>query len=518
MSWPTPESDPFPLRASTPIPGTPQDKDGKGGPRSFVFTLQHRPRATRASVPKVRSGCITCKRRHVKCDEAKPACQRCLKWQGTCEGYHLESPSKRNRSKSPASSQASSQTGTDESAVTPRHIDFPSPPADMMEDIEGEDAAAESQREECYFQYWMSLGENLGGSFFPATLFNQTIPQLGRTEPAIRYAAMAVGALAKAVSLSSASGSPTTPTGDNSHYNHAVTYYGRALRFVRLQQDLNSDYTLRVAIVACILFACFEMLHDSREAAVNHINHGLMIVEQFMCSHDTLSPQQSTRKGKQRAVSPGPFVLDEEILLVFQRLEYLAWTTRLVQPTQQTPFRIYLCPPQPYRTPTSPFSDMFEARVCLDSTKHHLLRMMAVNNAAAVDITPLEQWMDAFKPLYAAAANGADSERSSYLRATSLLLQYHAACISLQQRERDRDSVQRHGEIVRLAEEVLANQPRGVFTMDHGPTLALFLVATRCADSSLRDEAVALLRAYPRRDAFWCSGKLVSLAEKELGA
>jgi hypothetical protein len=127
MSWPTPESDPFPLRASTPIPGTPQDKDGKGGPRSFVFTLQHRPRATRASVPKVRSGCITCKRRHVKCDEAKPACQRCLKWQGTCEGYHLESPSKRNRSKSPASSQASSQTGTDESAVTPRHIDFPSP-------------------------------------------------------------------------------------------------------------------------------------------------------------------------------------------------------------------------------------------------------------------------------------------------------------------------------------------------------------------------------------------------------
>lgn len=60
MSWPKPESDPFPLRSSTPIPGTPQDKDGSG-PRSFVFTLQHRPRATRASVPKVRSGCITCK-------------------------------------------------------------------------------------------------------------------------------------------------------------------------------------------------------------------------------------------------------------------------------------------------------------------------------------------------------------------------------------------------------------------------------------------------------------------------
>jgi hypothetical protein len=387
-----------------------------------------------------------------------------------------------------------------------------------MEDVEGEDTAAESQREECYFQYWMSLGENLGGSFFPATLFNQTIPQLGRTEPAIRHAAMAVGALAKAVSLSSASGSPTTPTGNNSHYNHAVTYYGRALRFVRLQQDLNSDYTLRVAIIACILFACFEMLHDSREAAVNHINHGLMMVEQFMCSHDTLSPQPATGKGKQRAVSPGPFVLDEEILLVFQRLEYLVWTTRLVQPTQQPPSRVYLCPPRRYRTPTSPFSDMIEARACLDSTKHHLLRSVVANNTAPVDTTPLEHWMEAFKPLCAVATSGTDSERSSYLQATSLLLQYHAACISLNQAEHGGDSARRYGEIVRLAEEVLANQPGEVFTMDHGPTLALFLVATRCADASLRDEAVALLRAYPRRDAFWCSGKLVSLIDKELGA
>jgi len=32
-------------------------------------------------------GCHTCRRRRVKCDEARPACQRCLKGNFECEGY-----------------------------------------------------------------------------------------------------------------------------------------------------------------------------------------------------------------------------------------------------------------------------------------------------------------------------------------------------------------------------------------------------------------------------------------------
>ncbi|EOO01202.1 putative c6 zinc finger domain protein [Phaeoacremonium minimum UCRPA7] len=34
---------------------------GTPGPQILTFALQHRPRATRASVPKVRTGCLTCK-------------------------------------------------------------------------------------------------------------------------------------------------------------------------------------------------------------------------------------------------------------------------------------------------------------------------------------------------------------------------------------------------------------------------------------------------------------------------
>ncbi|KAK5078496.1 hypothetical protein LTR64_003092 [Lithohypha guttulata] len=36
---------------------------------------------------KSRHGCISCKKRHLKCDEARPECQRCIKDFGKCEGY-----------------------------------------------------------------------------------------------------------------------------------------------------------------------------------------------------------------------------------------------------------------------------------------------------------------------------------------------------------------------------------------------------------------------------------------------
>lgn len=40
-------------------------------------------------------GCITCRRRHVRCDEKKPVCQRCAKRGIHCEGYALFRPQNR---------------------------------------------------------------------------------------------------------------------------------------------------------------------------------------------------------------------------------------------------------------------------------------------------------------------------------------------------------------------------------------------------------------------------------------
>nr|OQO32177.1 hypothetical protein B0A51_00546 [Rachicladosporium sp. CCFEE 5018] len=49
------------------------------------------PRDTRARRKhhKVLTGCVTCKKRRVKCDEKQPACDRCAKAKIVCGGYHV---------------------------------------------------------------------------------------------------------------------------------------------------------------------------------------------------------------------------------------------------------------------------------------------------------------------------------------------------------------------------------------------------------------------------------------------
>ncbi|KAE9573056.1 hypothetical protein CGMCC3_g10817 [Colletotrichum fructicola] len=46
---------------SEPVQHTTAPKSAKNGPQILTFALQRRPRATRASTNKVKTGCITCK-------------------------------------------------------------------------------------------------------------------------------------------------------------------------------------------------------------------------------------------------------------------------------------------------------------------------------------------------------------------------------------------------------------------------------------------------------------------------
>lgn len=48
----------------------------------------------RARKPKVRTGCVTCKARHVKCDERKPSCLRCERAGVSCSGF-IKAPIKK---------------------------------------------------------------------------------------------------------------------------------------------------------------------------------------------------------------------------------------------------------------------------------------------------------------------------------------------------------------------------------------------------------------------------------------
>ncbi|KAK3984713.1 hypothetical protein QBC44DRAFT_387394 [Cladorrhinum sp. PSN332] len=524
-------------RTTTPSLGdsSPERTPRPSAGQSFVFSLDHRPRATRASVPKVRSGCITCKRRHVKCDEAKPACQRCLKWQGFCDGYKPAEPKPSRGGKQRRSSTSSRSERSDSTPAS--GSESQESQNDSLSDIQDNlltPTLETGQLESVYFTKWLNMANNLEGGLFPSRFFTETVPQICQDEIAIRYAVIAVGALISSLSPNTPVPFSTPPRGAP-HYDTALTYHGQALRLIGLLNESTTRSSVRrVGVIACIIFTIFEVVHGSYEAAVEHTNHGgRMIAGQVM---------------EQQATGASYFFLEDSIIQGFQRTTYLAWTTRLLDPSRTMP-KICASISSNFSVDHIPsvFSDAFEARKLLSAIQHqsvHFIKAVtdsipafsssfpedlfnmpgSLRDMQQQELNTLDSWKAAFWPLLA-SANKEDSDPMAYLQAVSLLLQFtvleiSAKSVFFHDRKAIRQATPQFSEIIQLSEIILSNQPPAIdcsetFTMENGPTFALFMTASKCADDGLREQAAGLMRRYPRRDAFWDTRvALIALANR----
>lgn len=422
--------------------------------------------------------------------------------------------------------------------------------------------AFSSDREKIYFNDWLALAHNLGGGWFEAKLFTQTIPQVSRDEPAVRYAAMAVGALAHARARTTC----TALMEDNTHYKNALSLYGQAIRLVRLQQGPDEDSALRAAVLSCLLFITFEFLHGNRQAALRHTNHGLMIVEQFLRARKSNSGREGAgvwrlpRTSSYVEVeytdkSPAPLVLEDEVLQIFQRLDYQSWSMAILNPARLPPPIWYRASANhPWDGIPRRFDDLDEARRWWDLVQHwvlHFSRTAADKLAAMIADYPslaeeldmsdvegvkelqvehldiLERWNAAFAPLYGSARANKTADAGAYYRAVSLQLQYLASwtcvrAVSFSRYDTLYSLTPPFREIVRLSAVLLPQQHeegRGseVFTIDNGPTMALFVVSVKCREPDIREEALRLLKKYPRRDGLWDSRAFAAIAEINRG-
>lgn len=499
----------------------------------------------------------TSRKRHVKCDEAKPSCSRCIKWNGgVCEGYDPQA-SKPDARSPPSSEELSPSSGGGR------------PPVALAPDRRqnsltllkpaGDTNVFSSEWEKIYFDRWLTLAHNLGGGWFEAKLFTQTIPQVAQAEPAVRHACMAIGALAHGRARTTCAASEK----DNTHYKSALGHYGRAIHLVLLQKGLNDDSEIRAVVFSCLLFIAFEFLHGNREAALRHTTYGLRLVEQQFLRRKKDSPE-SMSAGRWRLPStasydevedgdksPAHLVLGGELLQIFQRLDHQAWSTAILNPARQpTPMWHRASANRPWGRMPKEFDDLEEARRWWDLVQHRVLRLsraLADRLAMRIAIRPplpdefdisdvdgvkemqtehlaiLERWNAAFRPLYTSARASRKTDAGAYYRAVSLQLQYQtsrmcARAVSFCRYDTISTLTPAFREVVGLSAALLTRQHREggeteVFTLDNGPTMALFIVAVKCRDAEVREDAVRLLQKYPRRDALWDSRALAAVAE-----
>ena len=159
-----------------------------------------------------------------------------------------------------------------------------------------------------YFDSWSAISTvYLSGGLVQTDLWATTMPQLTMEETTLRYGAMAVGALRKALEENTVESLTT----DNRHYMNAIVYYCEALR---LQSKAKIDkQSLRTALLSSLLFICFETQRGNLPAALKHIIHGFtMLNELAFCSGK--APDLVS-------IAPAPPTMVQEILDCYKPLE-----------------------------------------------------------------------------------------------------------------------------------------------------------------------------------------------------
>ncbi|KAI0007569.1 hypothetical protein F4779DRAFT_498806 [Xylariaceae sp. FL0662B] len=187
----------------------------------------------RKGSPKVRTGCLTCKIRKVKCDEGKPHCKRCVTTGRKCDGYTTTTPS------------------SSLSWHRPRHL-FP-----------GVDDAGEKRALQLFCQI---AGPSLPGQMDPY-FWTDIVIQFSSFAPAVRHSIVAIGSLYERVN--SKPGSMQLLADNRFAFHH----YNAAIR------ELKSMENEPLVLLVCVLFVCIEFLLGNRDAAIEHCKHGIFILE-----------------------------------------------------------------------------------------------------------------------------------------------------------------------------------------------------------------------------------------------
>ncbi|KAF2263728.1 hypothetical protein CC78DRAFT_533736 [Lojkania enalia] len=212
---------------------------------------------------RVKTGCETCRIRRVKCDEAKPECQRCTKTGRKCEGYkHIG----RSRDQSPLTAASFRNSSF---LVVPQKPSSTNVPRNPSRSLSPE--AAENRS----FFYFQTRTLPKWTEFFESDLWSQKILQLSHVEPAIKHGILALSTLHERFES-------IAPIFTNQTDDFAFVQYMRAVKHSNSLLTAHNEGRVDVEkiLIACIIFTCYENLAGNYRAANMHLQNGLRILGQ----------------------------------------------------------------------------------------------------------------------------------------------------------------------------------------------------------------------------------------------
>ncbi|KAE9369184.1 hypothetical protein N431DRAFT_546736 [Stipitochalara longipes BDJ] len=489
----------------------------------------------RAFHTKTSDGCKTCRIRRIKCDKTKPKCKRCSTTGRNCDGYPPSTPGSESSSHSLTPS-------TEHSSSSP-------PVLPISTNI------LETDQERRSFSFFCRhTFPQLSGSF-DSDDFWQRLLQATHHEPAIRHAAVALGALHETFEAIPNTNLNFTLSEKRSHDVFAMQQYSKAIKAL-LGSNGGQEQAIDVALVTCVLFIYFEILRGHHATALSHINGGIKILSSL---HP--SPASSTTSPFPSPISQSstPYVSTPTLTLLFIRFDTQASSIIanrqriLISPDLGNPFSGY--------TPEIPseFRSLEEARNSLDYIRTEALRMMdTVDRSNRVKIKimlacvqstaglRLGLWDRAFGSFVSrkkkeGSTKGGQIEGGVGTRETEKawkdainvlrvqrIFNSFFFCVDLERVLRDEGIWDEYTadfeEILRLSEAIIgpetpssgnSEEVKRVLCLDAGIIMPLYFVATKCRIGAIRWKAIALLRRTERQEGL-CNSVLTALVAERL--
>ncbi|KAH8601853.1 hypothetical protein B0O99DRAFT_562579 [Bisporella sp. PMI_857] len=452
----------------------------------------------RASTPRSKTGCITCKLRRLKCGEEKPGCVRCAKSGWKCDGYE-------HRSANSSSSSLLRTPSPGSYLYTPSSLDL-------------------NEQERRYFQTYidkapLSLYARGGDE---SSVFKQIMLQESNTNSCVRHAIVASGALIKSFDLDCKWAYMRRLSNvQNPHHEFALFQYQKAILELRTSIDaLQSGTGARETLVSAITLAYFDFFADNGGFAIQHIHFGRKIL-----ATGRSSPLSTPFSSPQPAAGT---IMDPSVTRLFMGVDIQAKFALGID--SECSYIAYV--PSTNSNPLYPyqFANLDEARqfrqILVVDAYNSFLRSLGYHFTPVEEIPEewisiregflqkIHLWFAAFNPLLRlylvdSAAHPLTRPDAMRFEVTILLLRLSGM---LQTPEAVYDDLTSHFEYllgvcrdVVAYERANADYGMGIETFASEPRIipALYLCATKCRIPSLRNEALSMLFAERRREGIW---------------
>ncbi|KAI9654046.1 MAG: hypothetical protein M1831_005563 [Alyxoria varia] len=447
---------------------------------------------------KVRTGCITCKIRRVKCDEGKPECKRCLNTGRKCDGYSTVETFITGNIR-----------GVKEQSKPISHghaIILPNPsPNEPYTPLEVR----------CLEYFQGSTLKALSG-FTESEFWSRLVLQLSRSEPVVRHAVLAFSSFHETREKEHLSTFPDHSTLTKQEYQDefALQNYTKSVSLLRKRLSENQQ-SKTVALVSCILFVCIEFLRGNNDSAIAHLRSGLSILR--------LQPE-NVSDADTPTDTPDPSIPPQ-----FARLS-------LVQSLYDQPKgKKFIEPMEVPIEDHDTLNTLDHAKNSITNLTNAVLSFHLMNDhdlfADESDATMSQhdlikqhcEWLAAFDTLVDSIKTSAtESIRAANMIRLHYMLSSIWANKSISGNEESFDAhLNAFEEIVDVAEKVVSpvNGDEGPgwspssFSVDTGLIPALLFTATKCRHRETRRKACKLIRKSPRREGLWDSLEAAKIAE-----